>query len=33
MRCLLFGRPLFGGEYDTSCNLDGYLSRAEVRRL
>jgi hypothetical protein len=33
MQCLLFGRPLFGREFDTSWNYYGYLSRAEVRRL
>jgi hypothetical protein len=33
IRCLLFGRPLFGREFDTSWNYYGYLSQAEVRRL
>jgi hypothetical protein len=33
MQCLLFGRPLFGREFDTSWNYYGYLGRAEVRRL
>jgi hypothetical protein len=33
MRYLLFGRPLFGREFDTSWNYYGYLSQAEVRRL
>ena len=33
VRYLLFGRTLFGREFDTSWNYYGYISQAEVRRL
>lgn len=33
LQYLLFGRPLFGREFDTSWSYYGYLSHAEVRQL